>query len=491
MSGSEASMPITSASPAKKGMASSSTDVPTEVRRPAFPLTQIPTSERTAFEMEEIKPLSAQIEDQNANIRKQLDTISIRRSMPTAELTPTEIPEAPMMEFTPPGIPEAWSRENDGHAECVSGVAWAPATDETAHGDEEISQEPEGAPNLSKHEVVQIQVSTDRNNILISADRQISVEYNRHDKRSQGVQGEEDVMDNAETQTDSPATMESVACGPDGPEIGAVDVRTLIGAWENLYAEPVDHITEMVTDATEVDEARIDCRRGCCTGYKCTPKMQKRKVRIFDKDQADSTLGEIMSENHNSEQDDNITREPGGVVPQEVQVDTTEIIEDGPEVIDCEIDDDELKKDDANKQVAEAETDAEFLDCDEALEEFLECEEIDKQEEENCQAFDLWEFEDVIADGHYSRCRAMDGWQKFYQLNGEEMGQYSIHDILQSSAGISGWSRYAELMDEEEENNPQVMREDDAGERVQTVDAVGEPQRGTSTNRESLQPGNI
>jgi len=92
------------------------------------------------------------------------------------------------------------------------------------------------------------------------------------------------------------------------------------------------------------------------------------------------------------------------------------------------------------------------------------------------------DLEECIFQGWYVRRTAMLGWMKFYELedgmgNKEKyrMGDYRIHDIYNSSAGLAGWSKYYESLDVDDELNvdrhdPQIDIIYDAAVRSGIID---------------------
>ena len=262
----------------------------------------------------------------------------------------------------------------------------------TALGGEVPKQHAEGPPGQSKHlRVIPIQVSTDQRSILISMDQNIGVEFNRHVKRDASTQDHDaPVLADGETQTKAGATTVSVVCGIN-TEVDRVDVRSLIGAWENLKMESIDSINDVSAD--DDGNPRSDDPMGqgveTCLGGPAEKRTTPTEFEVVDDDEEASLSGYSIT----------------SMASADMSVEEIKQIYDSFS---------HATGSDGVKNPDDGHSDALLFDW-EKLEHEGETFECD---------FDLWKFEEVIQEGCYRRLRAFEGFQQFHKLGSREMAGY-------------------------------------------------------------------
>ena len=60
----------------------------------------------------------------------------------------------------------------------------------------------------------------------------------------------------------------------------------------------------------------------------------------------------------------------------------------------------------------------------------------------------------------------MEGWQRFYNMDNVTMGNYTIWDVIESSANVSGWRQHSEDMDNEDDKDVVVIHDNAISERI-------------------------
>ena len=206
-----------------------------------------------------------------------------------------------------------------------------------------------------------------------------------------------------------------------------VDVRSLIGAWENLKMESIDSINDVSAD--DDGNPRSDDPMGqgveTCVDGPAEKRTTPTEFEVVDDDDETSLSGCSIT----------------SMASADMSVEEIKQIYDSFS---------HATGSDGVKNPDDGHSDALLFDW-EKLEHEGETFECD---------FDLWKFEEVIQEGCYRRLRAFEGFQQFHKLGSREMAGYSIYDLLKTSAGIDGWCRFAEEQEEIEDAKTDIIYEE-------------------------------